>query len=131
VLLAGALPWGAEQVEHADGLANTEVSGKAVLVSDIAARASFRTWLGAARGVEPPDDWDLFMIDVDALAVVFVDDGQLPVDPVVDERRAQDRPPCVTRDDATEGGSPEPIVARSPAGAVSAGRGAVVPRLRW
>jgi hypothetical protein len=29
---------------------------------------------------EPPDDWDLFTIDIDAVTVVFVDSGQLVVD---------------------------------------------------
>ena len=32
------------------------------------------------RGFEPPEDWDLFTIEIDALTVVFVDDGQLAVD---------------------------------------------------
>jgi hypothetical protein len=32
------------------------------------------------RGVEPPQDWDLFTIDIDALTVISVDNGQLVID---------------------------------------------------
>ena len=42
--------------------------------------SAFRAWLKSERGFEPPEDWDLFTIEIDALTVVFVDDGQLAVD---------------------------------------------------
>jgi hypothetical protein len=41
---------------------------------------SIRAWLKSERGVEPPEDWDLFTIDIDALTVISVDNGQLLVD---------------------------------------------------
>jgi hypothetical protein len=36
--------------------------------------------LKSERGVEPPEDWDLFTIDIDGLTVISVDNGQLLVD---------------------------------------------------
>ena len=50
------------------------------MVSDADELSSFRAWLKSERGFEPPEDWDLFTIEIDALTVVFVDDGQLAVD---------------------------------------------------
>jgi len=32
------------------------------------------------RGFEPPDDWDLFTIDIDSLTVISVEGGQLVID---------------------------------------------------
>jgi hypothetical protein len=36
--------------------------------------------LRSEGGFEPPEDWDLFTIDIDALIVISVDNGQLVVD---------------------------------------------------
>jgi hypothetical protein len=36
--------------------------------------------LTSERGVEPPQDWDLFTIDIDELTVISVDNGQLVID---------------------------------------------------
>ncbi len=51
-----------------------------MLSTDAGDRAGFRAWLQAERGVEPPEDWDLFTIDIDALTIISADDGQLVVD---------------------------------------------------
>jgi hypothetical protein len=78
-----SIPWDSRRLRDgaADvGQADAKVSGRAVLTSDAGERSRFRAWLRAERGFEPPDDWDLFTIDVDALTVIAVDDGQLLVD---------------------------------------------------
>jgi hypothetical protein len=78
-----SIPWHSRKVRDgaADvGAADAKVSGTAVLVSDAGALSAFRAWLTSARGVEPPEDWDLFTIDIDALTVISVDNGQLLVD---------------------------------------------------
>jgi hypothetical protein len=62
------------------GAADAKVSGTAALAAEAAALSAFRTWLRAERGVAPPEDWDLFTVDIDALTVTSVDDGQLVVD---------------------------------------------------
>ena len=78
-----SIPWDSRKTREGAvevGLADAKVNGRAELVSDSPRREAFRSWLRATRGGEPPDDWDLFTIDVDDVAVVFVDDGQLAVD---------------------------------------------------
>jgi hypothetical protein len=78
-----SIPWDSRKVRDGSadvGAADAKVSGKAVLVSDAGALSAFRAWLQSDRGVEPPEDWDLFTIDIDALTVISVDNGQLLVD---------------------------------------------------
>ena len=78
-----SIPWDSRKLRDgaADvGQADAKVSGTAVLGSDADELSSFRAWLRSERGFDPPEDWDLFTIEIDALAVVFVDDGQLAVD---------------------------------------------------
>ncbi len=78
-----SIPWDSRKLRDgaADvGEADAKVSGTAVLVSDPGALSAFHTWLRSERGVEPPEDWDLFTIDIDTLTVVSVDNGQLLVD---------------------------------------------------
>ena len=78
-----SIPWDSRKLRDggADvGEADAKVSGTAVLVSDAGALSAFRAWLKAERGVEPPKDWDLFTIDIDALTVISVDNGQLVID---------------------------------------------------
>ena len=78
-----SIPWDSRRLR--DGAANVgeadaKVSGTATLVSDAGARSAFRVWLRSERGVEQPEDWDLFTIDIDALTVISVDNGQLVVE---------------------------------------------------
>ncbi|MGH9133193.1 MAG: pyridoxamine 5'-phosphate oxidase family protein [Ilumatobacteraceae bacterium] len=78
-----SIPWDSRKLRDgaADvGQADAKVSGRAVLASDAGERSAFRSWLKSERGLEPPDDWDLFTIDIDALAVISVDTGQLVVE---------------------------------------------------
>jgi Pyridoxamine 5'-phosphate oxidase len=78
-----SIPWDSRKLREgaADvGGADAKVSGTAVLVSDAGALSAFRTWLKSDRGVETPEDWDLFRIDIDALTVISVDNGELLVD---------------------------------------------------
>jgi hypothetical protein len=78
-----SIPWDSRKMREgaADvGAADAKVSGTAGLVSDAGARSAFRAWLASDRGVETQEDWDLFRIDIDALTVVSVDNGQLVVD---------------------------------------------------
>jgi hypothetical protein len=78
-----SIPWDSRKLREgaADvGQADAKVSGTAVLVADAGQRAAFRAWLKSERGFEPPEDWDLFTINIDALTVIFVDSGQLVVD---------------------------------------------------
>lgn len=78
-----SIPWDSRRLRDgaADvGQADAKVSGQAVLVTHDDERSDFRAWFTSERGLEPPEDWDLFTIDVDVLAVVFVEDGQLVVD---------------------------------------------------
>jgi hypothetical protein len=78
-----SIPWDSRRLRDgvADvGAADAKVSGAAVLTTDAAERAAFRSWLASLRGAEPPADWDLFTIDINELTVVFVDAGQLVVD---------------------------------------------------
>jgi hypothetical protein len=78
-----SIPWDSRMLRDGAaevGDADAKVSGTAVLVSDAGARSAFRAWLRSERGFDPPEDWDLFSIDIDALTVVAVDNGQLVVD---------------------------------------------------
>jgi nitroimidazol reductase NimA-like FMN-containing flavoprotein (pyridoxamine 5'-phosphate oxidase superfamily) len=78
-----SIPWDSRKLRDgaADvGEADAKVSGTAELVSDAGAQSAFRAWLTSERGVEPPQDWDLFTIDIDALTVISVDNGQLVID---------------------------------------------------
>lgn len=78
-----SIPWDSRRLRDgaADpGLADAKVNGTAVLITDPDERAAFRAWMHDARGAEPPDDWDLFTIDIDALTVIAVVDGQLVID---------------------------------------------------
>ncbi len=78
-----SIPWDSRRLR--DGavdvdVADAKVSGTAVLTTDGGELSGFRTWLNSERGFEPPEDWDLFTIDIDSLAVISVDGGQLVVD---------------------------------------------------
>jgi len=78
-----SIPWDSRKLRDgaADvGAADAKVSGTAALVTDPEVVSAFRTWWQSERGAEPPEDWDLFTIDIDTLTVVFVDDGRLVVD---------------------------------------------------
>jgi hypothetical protein len=78
-----SIPWDSRRLRTgaADvGAADAKVSGTAVLVTDVSELSAFRAWLTSERGSEPPADWDLFTIDIDALTVISVDGGQLVVD---------------------------------------------------
>jgi hypothetical protein len=78
-----SIPWDSRKSREGAvdvGEADAKVSGTAVLVSDAGARSAFRLWLTSERGVEQPEDWDLFTIDIDAMTVISVDNGQLVVD---------------------------------------------------
>jgi len=78
-----SIPWDSRRLRDgaADvGQADAKVSGTAALVSDAGALSAFRVWLRSERGVEQPEDWDLFTIDIDALTVISVDNGQLVVE---------------------------------------------------
>jgi hypothetical protein len=82
-LAVHSIPWDSRRLRDgaADvGAADAKVDGRAVQVTDAGEQTSFREWLQAERGAQPPDDWDLFNIDVDAVTAVFVDDGQLVID---------------------------------------------------
>jgi hypothetical protein len=91
-----SIPWDSRRLREGAvdvGLADAKVSGSAVLASDAGLVSAFRAWLQSERGSEPPDDWDLFTIDIEALSVTFVDDGQLVVDrwSATDGRRTRRR----------------------------------------
>ena len=78
-----SIPWDSRRLRDgaADvGPADAKVTGTAVLASDDGQRSAFRAWLRSERGFEPPEDWDLFTIDIDALTVISADNGQLVVD---------------------------------------------------
>ena len=78
-----SIPWDSRQLREgaADvGAADAKVNGIAVLATDAGDLAAFRAWLKSERGFEPPEDWDLFTIDIDALTVISADGGQLVVD---------------------------------------------------
>jgi hypothetical protein len=78
-----SIPWDSRKLRDgaADvGEADAKVSGTAALVSDAGALSAFRVWLRSERGVEQLEDWDLFTIDIDALTVISVDNGQLVVE---------------------------------------------------
>jgi hypothetical protein len=78
-----SIPWDSRKLRDGAaevGEADAKVSGTAVLASDAGELSAFRQWLKAERGFEPPEDWDLFTIDIDALTIIAVDNGQLVVD---------------------------------------------------
>ena len=78
-----SIPWDSRRLRDgaADvGPADAKVSGTAVLTTDADDRRGFRAWLTSERGAEPPEDWDLFTIDIESVTVVFVEGGQLVVD---------------------------------------------------
>ena len=51
-----------------------------MLTTDADELSAFRAWSKSQRGFEPPENWDLFTIDIDAVTVISADDGQLVVD---------------------------------------------------
>jgi hypothetical protein len=78
-----SIPWDSRRLRDgaADvGDADAKVSGTAVLTTDTGDLSAFRVWLQSARGFEPPENWDLFTIDIDALTVISLDGGQLVID---------------------------------------------------
>jgi hypothetical protein len=78
-----SIPWDSRKLRDGAaevGSADAKVNGTAVLVSDAGDRSAFRAWLRSERGFEPPDDWDLFTIDIESLTVISVDNGQLVLD---------------------------------------------------
>ena len=78
-----SIPWDSRRLRDGAaevGAADAKVSGTAVLVTDADERSAFRAWFESERGFQPPDDWDLFDVDIDELTVVSVDDGQLVID---------------------------------------------------
>jgi nitroimidazol reductase NimA-like FMN-containing flavoprotein (pyridoxamine 5'-phosphate oxidase superfamily) len=78
-----SIPWDSRQPRDGAidvGEADAKVNGTAVLTNDAGERSSFRAWLKAERGFEPPEDWDLFTIDIHELTVISVDAGQLMLD---------------------------------------------------
>ena len=78
-----SIPWDSRRLRDgaADvGAADAKVSGTATVTTDPGELSAFRAWLKSERGSEPPEDWDLFTIDVDALTVISADGGQLVID---------------------------------------------------
>lgn len=78
-----SIPWDSRRLRDgaADvGEADAKVSGAARLTTDASDVSAFRAWLQSARGFEPPENWDLFTIDIDALTVISVDGGHLVID---------------------------------------------------
>jgi len=78
-----SIPWDSRRLREgaADvGEADAKVSGTAVLTTGAGELSEFRAWLKSERGFEPPEDWDLFTIDVYELTVIAVDGGQLLID---------------------------------------------------
>ena len=78
-----SVPWDSRRLREgaADaGEADAKVNGTAVLTTDADGLSGFRAWLKSERGFEPPENWDLFTIDIDALTVISADGGQLVVD---------------------------------------------------
>ena len=78
-----SIPWDSRRRRDgaADvGAADAKVSGTAVLATEPGDLTAFRAWLKSERGFEPPEDWDLFTIDIDAVTVISADGGQLVVD---------------------------------------------------
>src|SRR5918994_684544 len=78
-----SIPWDSRRLRDgaADvGAADAKVSGTAAVTTDPGDLTAFRAWLKSERGFEPPEDWDLFTIDIDALTIISADGGQLVVD---------------------------------------------------
>jgi hypothetical protein len=78
-----SIPWDSRRLRDgfADvGAADAKVSGTAEVTTDPGERSAFRAWFESERGFEPPEDWDLFTIDIDALTVVSAEGGQLVID---------------------------------------------------
>jgi len=78
-----SIPWDSRRLRDGAtnvGEADAKVSGTAVLTTDAGKVSEFRAWLKSERGSAPPEDWDLFTIDIDALTVISADGGQLVVD---------------------------------------------------
>jgi len=78
-----SIPWDSRQLRDGAtdvGAADAKVSGTATATTDPGEVSAFRAWLTSERGFEPPEDWDLFTIDIDALTVISADSGQLVID---------------------------------------------------
>jgi hypothetical protein len=78
-----SIPWDSRQLRGgaADvGDADAKLSGTAAVTTDPGELSAFRAWLKSERGSEPPEDWDLFTIDIHALTVISADGGQLVID---------------------------------------------------
>jgi Pyridoxamine 5'-phosphate oxidase len=78
-----SIPWDSRGLRDGAanvGAADAKVSGTATVTTDPGELAAFRAWLKSERGFEPPEDWDLFTIDIDGLTVISADAGQLVID---------------------------------------------------
>jgi Pyridoxamine 5'-phosphate oxidase len=78
-----SIPWDSRRLRDGRtdvGPADAKVSGTAIVTTDPGELSAFRAWLKSERGFEPPEDWDLFTIDIDTLTVISADSGQLVID---------------------------------------------------
>ncbi len=78
-----SIPWDSRRLRDGAGdvgAADAKISGTAAETTDPGERSAFRGWLRSQRGFEPPEDWDLFTVDIDELVVISADTGQLVID---------------------------------------------------
>jgi nitroimidazol reductase NimA-like FMN-containing flavoprotein (pyridoxamine 5'-phosphate oxidase superfamily) len=78
-----SIPWDSRRLRDGArdvGAADAKVTGTATVTTDSGEHSAFRAWLRSERGYEPPEDWDLFTIDIDELVVISAESGQLVID---------------------------------------------------
>ncbi len=77
------VPWESRRIKDGatdPGDADAKVMGRAVPVTDPAVQAAVMAALAAERGFDPPEGGDLFTVDVETVALVYVDGEELVID---------------------------------------------------
>jgi len=77
------IPWESRKVKEgvADpGDADVKLTGRAVPLTDPVLRAEVLAWFKEERGFDAPDDGALFSIDIESLAITFVEADELVID---------------------------------------------------
>jgi hypothetical protein len=77
------IPWESRKVKEGatdPGEGDVKVTGRAVPVTDPATFRRFVEHFSDERGLEPPEPFDLFTVDIESVVVISVADDQLVID---------------------------------------------------
>ena len=77
------IPWESRRVKEGatdPGDADVKLTGRAVPLTDPVLRAQVLAWFKEERGFDAPDDGALFSIDIESVAVTYVEGDELVID---------------------------------------------------